>query len=207
MTAAEPLGVPGLPPVRLLTAAEYAKLGETGWGYTELMEGRILVSPSPTAKHNMAGLALAMQLVPQLPDTVRVIQDVDIDLWLVPADQPGLVRRPDLVVVDTKAVNRVDRDGGLLGAGDVLVVVEIVSPGSQRLDYVIKRSEYADAGIPHYWIVDLDEPVSLLDCHLAEDFGYTAGRAGNRTADSGAVTGVFTANIPFSVQLELDLLT
>ncbi|MGH3851230.1 MAG: Uma2 family endonuclease [Pseudonocardiaceae bacterium] len=197
MTAAEPLGVPGLPPIRLLTAAEYAKLGETRWGYTELMEGSILVSPSPTAKHNMAGLALAMQLVPQLPDTVRIIQDIDIDLGLVPADQPGLVRRPDLIVVDAKAVNRVDRSGGLLGAGDVLVVVEIVSPGSQRLDYVTKRHEYADAGIAYYWIVDLDEPVSLLACHLAENFGY---------ADSGAFTGAFTADITFSVQLKLDLL-
>lgn len=197
MTAAEPLGVPGLPPVRLLTVAEYAKLGETGWGYTELMEGRILVSPSPSAKHNMAGLALAMQLVPQLPEGMRVIQDVDIDLGLVPADQPGLVRRPDLVVVDTVAVNRVDRHGGLLSAADVLVVVEIVSPGSGRLDYVIKRGEYADAGIPRYWIVDLDKPVSLLDCHLAEDFGY---------ADSGAIIGTFTASVPFTVRLELDLL-
>ncbi|MGH3866314.1 MAG: hypothetical protein ACRDQ4_09315, partial [Pseudonocardiaceae bacterium] len=48
-----------------------------------------------------------------------------------------------------------------------------------------------------HWIVDLDEPVSLLDCHLAEDFGY---------ADSGAITGTFTLSAPFSVQLALDLL-
>jgi Uma2 family endonuclease len=194
---AEPLGVPGLPPARLLTASEYAKLGEARWGYTELMEGRILVSPSPTPKHDMAGLALAMQLVPQLPEGVRAIQDVDIDLGLVPADQPGLVRRPNLVVVDTVALTRVDRHGGLLSAADVLVVVEIVSSGSHRLDYVTKRGEYADAGIPHYWIVDLDEPVSLLDCHLAEDFGY---------ADSGAVTGTVILSAPFSVRLALDAL-
>lgn len=64
MTAAGPLGEPGLPPTHLLTAAEYAELGETGWGYTELMEGRILVSPSPSVRHNLAGLALAMQLAP-----------------------------------------------------------------------------------------------------------------------------------------------
>lgn len=197
MTAAEPLGVPGLPPAHLLTAAEYARLGETEWGYTELMEGRILVSPSPSAKHNIAALALAMQLVPQLPDTVRVIQDVDIDLELVPADQPGVVRRPDLVLVDGKAVDRVDRDGGLLRAGDVLVVVEIVSPGSRRLDHVTKRHEYADAAIPHYWIIDLDLPVSLLAHHLAEGFGY---------ADSGTVTGVFATTSPFPLQLQLDRL-
>ncbi|MGH3694583.1 MAG: Uma2 family endonuclease [Pseudonocardiaceae bacterium] len=198
MTAAELQGMLGLPLSHLLTAAEYAQLGETGWGYTELMEGRILVSPSPTAKHNLAGFALARQLHPQLPGTARVIPDIDIDLRLVPADQPGSVRRPDLVVVDSKSVDRVDRDGGLLEAADVLVVVEIVSPGSRRLDHVTKRHEYADAGIPHYWILDLDEPVSLLACHLAEDFGY---------ADSGEITGTFTTTVPFPIQLQLDLLT
>ena len=197
MTAAEPLGEPGLPPSHLLTAAEYARLGETSWGYTELMEGRILVSPSPSVQHNLAGLALAMQLAPQLPDTVRVIQDVDVDLELVPADQPGVVRRPDLVLADQKAVDRVGRDGGLLRAGDILVIVEIVSPGSRRLDHVTKRHEYADAAIPHYWIVDPDEPVSLLAHHLAEGFGY---------ADSGTVTGTFTTTTPCPLQLQLDRL-
>lgn len=197
MTAAEPLGEPGLPPAHLLTAAEYAELGEPGWGYTELMEGRILVSPSPSAKHNIAGLALAMQLAPQLPASVRVVQDLDIDLELVPADQPGVVRRPDLVLVGDKAIDRVDRDGGLLRAGDILVVIEIVSPGSRRLDHVTKRHEYADAAIPHYWIIDLDEPVSLLAHHLAEGSGY---------ADSGTVTGTFTTTTPCPLQLELDQL-
>lgn len=36
MTAAAPPGEPGLPPSHLLTVAEYAQLGETSWGYTEL---------------------------------------------------------------------------------------------------------------------------------------------------------------------------
>ncbi|MGH3694566.1 MAG: Uma2 family endonuclease [Pseudonocardiaceae bacterium] len=129
--------------------------------------------------------------------TARVIPDIDIDLRLVPADQPGSVRRPDLIVVDSKSVDRVDRDGGLLEAADVLVVVEIVSPGSRRLDHVTKRHEYADAGIPHYWILDLNEPVSLLACHLTEDSGY---------ADSGEITGTFTTTVPFPIQLQLDLL-
>ncbi len=116
MTAAEPLSIPGLPLPRLLTAAEYAQLGETGWGYTELMEGRILVSPSPTAKHNLAGFALARHLHPQLPDTVLRHPERQHRPGAGPADQPGSVRRPDLVVVNSKAINRVDRDGGLLGA-------------------------------------------------------------------------------------------
>jgi Uma2 family endonuclease len=39
-------------------------------------------------------------------------------------------------------------------AADVLLVIEIVSPGSRRTDHVTKLREYAKAGIPTYWIVD-----------------------------------------------------
>ncbi|MDN5913878.1 MAG: hypothetical protein L0I76_01955 [Pseudonocardia sp.] len=64
-------------------------------------------------------------------------------------------------------------------------------------DHVTKRGEYVDAGIGHYWIIDLTEPVSMLACHLAGEFGY---------ADSGAVTGTFAATAPFAVTLDLDAL-
>ncbi|MGH3692478.1 MAG: Uma2 family endonuclease [Pseudonocardiaceae bacterium] len=107
------------------------------------------------------------------------------------------MRRPDLVVVDYKAIDRVDHDCWLLRASDVLIVVEIVSPGSQRLDHVVKRHEYADAGIGHYWIVDLDEPVTLLDCHLGGPLGFI---------DGGSITGTFATTAPFPIHLELDRL-
>ena len=38
----------------------------------------------------------------------------------------------------------------------MLLVVEIVSPGSEGVDTVTKRSEYVAAGIPQYWVVDQD---------------------------------------------------
>ena len=37
----------------------------------------------------------------------------------------------------------------------VVLVVEVVSPGSVRTDRVAKRREYAAAGIPNYLIVDV----------------------------------------------------
>ena len=178
----------------LLTVAEYAELGETESGYTELLEGRLLMSPSPVPDHNFAAAELLVQLRPQLPDHLEVIPDVDVDLELADPDQPGFSRQPDLVIVRRSARRRVRNEGGMIRAAEVLVVVEIVSPGSRRTDHVAKRSEYADAGIPHYWIVDLDEPVSLLDCHLAEGFGYQ---------DGGSITGVFTTTEPFPVRLQL----
>ncbi|OLT02996.1 hypothetical protein BJF90_27145 [Pseudonocardia sp. CNS-004] len=42
------------------------------------------------------------------------------------------------------------------------LAVEILSTGTRRVDRVLKFSEYAEGGIPRYWIVDLDAPTSLL---------------------------------------------
>jgi hypothetical protein len=62
---------------------------------------------------------------------------------------------------------------------------------------VERRAEYADAGIGHYWIVDLDAPVSLLPLRLAGDLGY---------AEDTEVTGDCTVERPFPINLQLDRL-
>jgi Uma2 family endonuclease len=183
--------------LRLLTIAEYAELGETEHGYTELVEGRLLMSPSPSPAHNIVIAELYIALRAVAPKHLRVVPDVDVDLELAAEDEPGHSRRPDLVVVDQDAVNRVDVKGGILKASDVALVVEIVSPGSRRTDHVNKRRDYADAGIPHYWIVDIDEPVAITACHLTEEFGYV---------DDQVTTGKFHTESPFPVTLDLDQL-
>lgn len=55
-------------------------------------------------------------------------------------------------------------------AADALLAVEVLSPGTRRVDLVMIRSEYADAGIPHYWIVDLG--VSTLEALAFSGDGY-----------------------------------
>ena len=185
-------------PPRLLTVAEYLDIGEIEIGYSELVEGRLVMSPSPVPDHNHAGSEMWLQVRNQLPQHLEAIQDTDVDLRLSPSDAPGFVRRPDLIVAQRGSRQRVRREGGVIRAGEVLVVVELVSPGSWRTDNVIKRAEYADAGIPHYWIVDLTEPISLLACHLAGEFGY---------ANGGAVTGRFTTSDPFPTEIALDALS
>jgi Uma2 family endonuclease len=189
---------PVTPPHRLLTVAEYLEIGEVEPGYTELVEGRLLMSPSPTFRHSRGNGKLWAALEAQLPAHLVSAMDIDVDLQLGPADEPGTVRRPDVVVVRDSAPVRIDREGGVLHASEVVLAIEILSPGSRRMDLVLKRSEYADAGIRHYWIVDLEEPVSLLACHLAGEFGYV---------DGGAATGVFRTAEPFRVEIDLDALT
>lgn len=183
--------------VHLLTIGEYAALGETEHGYTELIEGRLISSPSPVPDHNNAALELAVALRPRLPEGFEVQMDVDVDLELALSDEPGSSRRPDLIVVRRDARKRVRSEGGMIRASEVLLAVEIVSPSSKRMDHVHKRNDYADAGIPNYWIIDIDDPISLTACRLTEQFGYQ---------DDQVVTGTFRTDVPFPVEINLDRL-
>ncbi len=187
-------------PRHLLTIAEYQTLPEDDQGRTELQEGTLIVTPSPTPRQMVACAELYGLVRSQLPSGYRAVPDVDIDLRLAPPQSPGSSRRPDLVVVTDEAFVRVGREGGMLPADEIVLVAEIVSPGSRRIDHVIKRAEYADAGIPHYWIIDLpdhDGAPTITVCHLAGTFGYQ---------DSGALQGQVTRVEPFAVGLDLEAL-
>jgi Uma2 family endonuclease len=181
-------------PGPMLTIAEFTALPEDDQHRWELQEGSIVMSPSPSPRHMRASGRIFAQLEARLPPGLVPVQDIDIDLGLVPPNQPGHARRPDLIVVESGTVDRVEDEGRLIRASEVLLVVEIVSPGSVRMDNVIKRGEYADAGIGHYWIIDLDPPVSLVACHQAGELGY---------ADDGEFTGIYRATDPFEVDIDL----
>jgi Uma2 family endonuclease len=188
-------------PLRLLTVAEYAALPEdTDGARYELVEGNLVMSPRPIGAHQHCIYELLHQLRGQVPAQLVGVAEVDVDLGLVPPAQPGFARVPDLVVVPREAMARQRRHGGLFQASEVTLAVEVISPGSRRLDNIVKRDEYADAGIPHYWVVDLGEPgdrPQLTAHHLAGEFGY---------ADAGPVSGTFTATEPFPVRVDLDAL-
>ena len=195
------LPLPPAAPRPLLTVAEYAALSEDlGDVRYELVEGNLVMSARPITAHQLCVQGLLHELHAQLPRHLRVVIDVDVDLALVPPTKPGFVRAPDLVVASTEAVAVSRDERKLLTAYDLLLAVEVISPGSRRLDTIVKHSEYADAGIPHYWVVDLGEPgdrPQLTAHHLAGGFGY---------ADAGPVSGTFTATEPFPVRIDLDAL-
>jgi Uma2 family endonuclease len=185
------------PPGRLFTIADYAELGEDDRYRWELQEGNLVMSPSPSPDHMLASGELRDQLKTQLPGTVVVIQDVDIDLQLDRADRPGTSRRPDLIVIQRSEVTRVRAEGGILRASEVVLAIEIISPGSRRTDYVIKRAEYADAEIPHYWIVDL-EPPEAVSLQAFRKIGDSS----DYVDDGKAVTS-YTAELPYPVTIDI----
>lgn len=78
---------------------------------------------------------------------------------------------PDIsVVCDPSKLD----DRGCNGAPDW--IIEIVSPGSKRMDYFTKLFKYRTAGVREYWIVDPEKEkvmVYLFDCGDASMYDFT----------------------------------
>ena len=144
-----------------ITLEEWEALPEDSAKKLEVAEGMLVMSPRPLIKHQLAGMRLGMLFGEQLPDDLVGVTDAEVLL----TREPLTIRAPDVIVTRSALI---DSDEARCLPSDVLLAVEILSTGTRRVDRVLKFSEYAEAGIPQYWIVDLDEPTSLLAYVLAE---------------------------------------
>jgi Uma2 family endonuclease len=81
-------------------------------------------------------------------------------------------------------------------AAKVLIAVEVNSPGSRRKDTLVKSMEYAEAGIPHYWVIDLEPPATLTAYILVD----------GRYQEAQTVTGELTTLDPFPLQINVSAL-
>ncbi|MFI9388003.1 Uma2 family endonuclease [Kutzneria sp. NPDC052558] len=158
----------------------------------ELADGELHVNARPIQTHLRAARRLANQLDDQLPPGLEAVVEPDVVVKSVPK---GRVRIPDLVVAREEWA-----DERRLTAAEALLAVELISPGSWREDLIVKPVEYAEAGIPHLWVISLAEgPVTLAPYRLVEgDRHYQQGRP---------LTGAVDLDAPWPLTLDLDSLT
>ena len=150
MAIAVPAGSP-------LTYQDLDDLPGDGRRY-ELIDGSLVVTPAPGSVHQLVSGALYRVLwSARRPGTVVFTAPIDY----VP--EPTTSLQPDVVVVEEAEV------GEARLTRTPLLVVEVVSPSSRRHDLGSKRSAYAAAGVPLYWLVDPEPPVSLTVLRLAGD--------------------------------------
>ncbi|MBI4564929.1 MAG: Uma2 family endonuclease [Planctomycetes bacterium] len=127
------------------TVDDYMKLPEGT--RAELIEGEILMSPSPRRRHQDA----AINLSGILRDFVRSkrlgkVYAAPFDVHLPSGD----VVQPDVIYVSN--ANRSILQDWIRGTPDLLI--EILSPDSIERDRMVKRDLYARNGVKEYWIVD-----------------------------------------------------
>jgi Uma2 family endonuclease len=116
----------------------------------EVIDGELLVTPSPAKVHQRAVGELHFLLLPYA-------KMVGIDLLLSPSDVRFSERR--LVQPDLYASPRLP-DGRLperfADVGVLLLAVEVLSTSTRRTDQFKKRALYQDEKVQDYWIVDTD---------------------------------------------------
>jgi Uma2 family endonuclease len=177
-------------PRELMTLDEWDALPEDNSAHYELQEGVLVASPKWGRKHQIALVRLATEIAPQLPPDFDLLLSFEV---VVDAEWPATVRVPDLVVVSAGGGEK------RVIADEVLLAVEIIAPGSRMLDTRLKAFEYAEAGIPHYWVVDLDPPVPSITV-------YGLGAPDDVYVESQTAAGELLVQEPFEMRIDIDAL-
>jgi Uma2 family endonuclease len=156
----------------------------------EFSHGYVEVLPMPTDKHQSIVLFL-FTLLAAYAERIEgkvLVAPMRLRLW------PEKIREPDLLFLADAGDPR--RQNAFWTGADL--VMEVVSPDDPQRDLVVKRAEYAQAGIPEYWIVDPQaEEITVL--HLSADGEETAyvefGRFGRGATAASATYSDLTADV------------
>ena len=172
-----------------MTAAEFFELPETNTP-TELIEGELIVSPSPATRHQRGSMRLIIYLNELIPN--GELFDSPMDLYLDADNVP----QPDIVWVAEDGRCRVTEKRL---EGPPALIVEILSPGSARRDRDSKFALYERHGVNEYWI--LDTAAEFVEVYRHEDDRYVrqgiygagepfeAAALGGKVVDMGRVFG------------------
>lgn len=114
--------------------------------WVELIEGDLERMPPPGRVHGSGQIGLIAELLARFPKT-RVFGDVAIDLG-----------NDTVVGCDAAVLKAEGGDGTLVAAAELLLVAEVAYPSLDR-DLKLKRRLYARAGVPTYWVVDVEQQV------------------------------------------------
>ncbi len=137
---------------RLVSEDEFLRLPESN-ERVELLDGEVVVSPTPTGWHQELVGRLYVALTAWAEG-----REPPVSVGLGPYDvrfAPGRILQPDLFVA--LALKPLDTPGPLERVPEL--VVEVLSSNA-AYDRVTKRLIYAAAGVAEYWVV---EPSGLVE--------------------------------------------
>ena len=122
----------------------------------ELLDGALIVTPAPADRHQAIVVNLIVLLKQAASAELRV-RTAPYDVILA----EDTIVQPDVLLARKRDIT----ESGLPGVP--VLAVEVLSPSTRLMDLNLKRARYEEAGIPHYWVVDPDEP-ALIAFELRE---------------------------------------
>jgi Uma2 family endonuclease len=140
-----------------LTLEEYLNYDGSEDTRYELVAGELVEIPPKSPRNVRIGTFLLVQLL-QFVSINQLTNKAEI----VVSGFRATTRIPDLMVLSNELVEAMEqtkRSTILLDMPPPLLVVEVVSPGTENhnRDYRYKPSEYAARGIAEYWIIDPEQ--------------------------------------------------
>jgi len=132
------------------TEARFLELSERTNRIIELSEGRLIVPPMPTPEHQdiLWNVAEILKAWARQHGGRAFVAALPVRLWA------GKFREPDVILYTREHQDRI----GKKYAGVPDLAVEVLSPSTEKVDMADKMREYAEAGIPEYWVVDAETP-------------------------------------------------
>jgi len=138
-----------------ITWDEFLSIDEDIRRDVEIVDGYVIPREQRDARHQKVGARISNALEEAAVEEMRSSGDrcletnteTSVLLWEI----PPTARKPDAIV------NECVDEFTQIVASDVLIAVEVLSTWSQRRDRIHKMADYADAKIPHYWIVEFDK--------------------------------------------------
>jgi Uma2 family endonuclease len=154
--------------------------------HTELIDGS-LVFVSPQASFHMRALSLfEYGLRRTAPDDLRVRREMSV--------VTGRSQRPEPDLSVIRAAAEQGPEQTFYRAEDVVLVVEVISPESKDRDRKRKPSLYAEAGIPHFWIVENDSGRPVVHVYELDE-----------VTGAYAITGIHHDRLKLSAPFDVDV--
>ncbi|ELS02933.1 hypothetical protein Xen7305DRAFT_00026510 [Xenococcus sp. PCC 7305] len=133
-----------------LTFAEYLNYDNGTDNSYEFVDGELILMNPPIGLHALILFLLHNKLLAE----INRLQLPWVILQMVGVRTAfNRARIPDLCIVNREQIQQYLDKSAVLESPPLLSI-EIVSESSTIIDYRYKRSEYAAAGIPEYWIID-----------------------------------------------------
>ncbi len=136
----------------------------------ELIDGDIYFMAPPRVKHQRMSMELSVLIRNHIKSKKGSCSVFAAPFAVYLNNDLYNYLEPDISVICDK--NKLD-DKGCNGAPDW--VIEITSPASRKMDYMIKLFKYENSGVREYWIVDLEKErvtVYYFENNTMEEYSF-----------------------------------